>query len=94
MLLGQWLETKRIHATIVPYADDQKLTQALSDGTVDAIVAPGLVMDSDAISITSIGGGDYYFAVTPKRIDLLSELNAALAEINTSDSNYSRNLVT
>ena len=93
MLLGQWLETKRIHATIVPYADDQKLTQALSDGTVDAIVAPGLVMDSDAISITSIGGGDYYFAVTPKRIDLLSELNAALAEINTSDSNYSRNLV-
>ena len=44
MLLGQWLETKRIHATIVPYADDQKLTQALSDGTVDAIVAPGLVM--------------------------------------------------
>lgn len=26
MLLGQWLETKRIHATIVPYADDQKLT--------------------------------------------------------------------
>ena len=94
MLLGQWLETKRIHATIVPYADDQKLTQALSDGTVDAIVAPGLVMDSDAISITSIGGGDYYFAVTTKRIDLLSELNAALAEINTSDSNYSRNLVT
>lgn len=93
MLLGQWLETKRIHATIVPYADDQKLTQALSDGTVDAIVAPGLVMDSDAISITSIGGGDYYFAVTTKRIDLLSELNAALAEINTSDSNYSHNLV-
>ena len=92
-LLGQWLETKRIHATIVSYADDQKLTQALSDGTVDAIVAPGLVMDSDAISITSIGGGDYYFAVTPKRIDLLSELNAALAEINTSDSNYSHNLV-
>ncbi len=93
ILLGQWLETKRIHATIVPYADDQKLTQALSDGTVDAIVAPGLVMDSDAISITSIGGGDYYFVVTTKRIDLLSELNAAMAEINTSDSNYSRNLV-
>ena len=68
MLLGQWLETKRIHATIVPYADDQKLTQALSDGTVEAIVAPGLTMDSDAISITSIGGGDYYFVVTTKRI--------------------------
>lgn len=72
----------------------EALTQALSDGTVDAIVAPGLVMDGDAISITSIGGGDYYFVVTTKRIDLLSELNAALAEINTSDSNYSRNLVT
>ncbi len=94
MLLGQWLETKRIDATIVPYADDQKLTQALSDGTVEAIVAPGLTMDSDAISITSIGGGDYYFVVTMKRSDLLSELNAAMAEINTSDSNYSRNLVT
>ena len=67
---------------IVPYADDQKLTQALSDGTVEAIVAPGLTMDSDAISITSIGGGDYYFVVTTKRIDLLSELNAAMAEIH------------
>ena len=93
MLLGQWLETKRIDATIVPYADDQKLTQALSDGTVEVIVAPGLTMDSDAISITSIGGGDYYFAVNMKRLDILSELNAALAEINASDSNYSRNLV-
>ena len=93
MLLGQWLEAKRIDAMIVPYADDQKLTQALSDGTVEAIVAPGLTMDSDAISITSIGGGDYYFVVTTKRIDLLSELNAAMAEINTSDSNYSRKLV-
>ncbi len=93
-LLGQWMETKRIHATIVSYTDDQKLTQALSDGAVDAIVAPGLAMDSDAISITSIGGGDYYFAVTTKRLDLLSELNAAMAEIDTSDSDYSRNLVT
>ena len=93
MLLGQWLEAKRIDAMIVPYADDQKLTQALSDGTVEAIVAPGLTMDSAAISITSIGGGDYYFVVTTKRIDLLSELNAAMAEINTSDSNYSRKLV-
>ena len=93
MLLGQWLEAKRIDAMIVPYADDQKLTQALSDGTVEAIVAPGLTMDSDAISITSIGGGDYYFVVTTKRMDILSELNAAMAEINTSDSNYSRKLV-
>ena len=92
-LLEQWLETKQIEATIVPCTDDQALTQALSDGTLDAIVAPGLVMDSDAVSIDCIGSGDYYFAVNMKRLDLLSELNAALAEINTSDSDYSRNLV-
>lgn len=92
-LLEQWLETKQIEATVVPCTDDQALTEALSDGTLDAIVAPGLIMDSDAVSITSIGGGDYYFAVNTKRLDILSELNAAMAEINTSDSDYSRKLV-
>lgn len=94
MLLSQWLETKQIEATIVPCTDDQALMQKLSDGTIDAIVAPRLIMASDAITITSIGGGDYYFAVNMKRIDILSELNAALAEIDSSDSNYSRNLIT
>ena len=92
-LLEQWLETKQIEATIVPCTDDQALTEALAYGTLDAVVAPGLVMDSDAVSITSIGSGDYYFVVTSKRLDLLSELNAAMAEINTSDSDYSRKLV-
>lgn len=92
-LLEQWLETKQIEATIVPCTDDQELTEELAYGTLDAVVAPGLVMDSDVVSITSIGGGDYYFAVTTKRLDLLSELNAAMAEINTSDSDYSRKLV-
>ncbi len=93
MMLDRWLEAKQIDATVVPCTDDQVLTQELSDGTLDAIVTPGLTMDSDAISIARIGGGDYYFAVTMKRTDILSELNAALAEIDTSDSNYSRNLV-
>ena len=92
-LLEQWLETKQIEATVVPCTDDQALTEALVYGTLDAIVAPGLIMDSDAVSITSVGGGDYYFAVNTKRLDLLSELNAAMAEINTSDSDYSRKLV-
>ena len=92
-LLEQWLETKQIEATVVPCTDDQALTEALAYGTLDAIVAPGLIMDSDAVSITSVGGGDYYFAVNTKRLDLLSELNAAMAEINTSDSDYSRKLV-
>ena len=88
-LLEQWLETKQIEATVVSCTDDQ----ALAYGTLDAVVAPGLIMDSDAVSITSIGGGDYYFAVNTKRLDLLSELNAAMAEINTIDSDYSRKLV-
>ena len=92
-LLEQWLETKQIEATVVSCTDDQALTEALAYGTLDAVVAPGLIMDSDAVSITSIGGGDYYFAVNTKRLDLLSELNAAMAEINTIDSDYSRKLV-
>ena len=92
-LLEQWLETKQIEATVVSCTDDQALTEALAYGTLDAVVAPGLIMDSDAVSITSFGGGDYYFAVNTKRLDLLCELNAAMAEINTIDSDYSRKLV-
>ena len=93
MLLEQWLEAKDLEATIVPCADYDEMMQGLEQDTLDALVAPSLIMQRDSISVVSIGGGDYYFAVARGRRDLLSELNAALGEIHTTDPNYNDNLM-
>lgn len=93
MLLEQWLETKNLDATVVPCRDYKVMMQGLEEDTLDAMVAPSLIMQRDSISVVSIGGGDYYFAVAKGRRDILSELNAALGEIHNTDPNYNDNLM-
>ena len=93
-LITQWLETKRINASVIPCTDYNAMMDGLENDTLDAMVAPGLIVQSDSIPVISIGGGDYYFAVTQSRRDLLSELNAALAEIHTTDPDYNTTLMT
>lgn len=92
-LITQWLETKRINASVIPCTDYNAMMDGLENDTLDAMVAPGLIVQSDSIPVISIGGGDYYFAVTQSRRDLLSELNAALAEIHTTDPDYNTTLM-
>ena len=91
-LLRDWLESNSIQAEIVECSGYTELMGVLSSGTVEAIAAPDLSVSYDCVAIVSIGYSDYYFAVSKDRPDLLAQLNAALYEIQTSETDYNTRL--
>ena len=75
------------------YADETMVGYVmtmLSDGVIDALVS----MDAEkrVIPVCKIGSSDYYFAVSKKRPDLLSELNSALSAIQDEDPFYNQKI--
>ncbi len=76
----------------MPYSGYDAMMEALNVDEVDAIVAPDLSVSYDSLALVSIGFSDYYFAVSKARPDLLSELNMALYEIQTSETDYNTRL--
>ncbi len=91
-LLAEWIESNQVRAKVVSYGGYDALMEALNGGEVDAIVAPDLSVSYECIAITTIGFSDYYFAVSKKRPDILSELNKALYEIQNSETDYNGRL--
>lgn len=94
-LLKNWLSDNNIHAQTAEYDGYETLMNAADAGEIDAIATPKLsISDYDYAVIADIGFSDYYFAVSKKRPDLLTELNEALYEIQSGDPNYNSNLET
>ncbi len=91
-LLQQWLENNGIQAEILECNGYTELMGALNSGAVEAIAAPDLSVSYDCVAIVGIGYSDYYFAVAKARPDLLAELNAALYEIQSSETDYNTRL--
>lgn len=91
-LLSQWLQSSMINAEIVGFSGYNDMMPALDNGSIDAIVAPDLATSYDYLAIVSIGFSDFYFAVSKQRPDVLEELNSALYEIQTSESDYNTKL--
>lgn len=91
-LLKEWLESNGIDAEVVPCSGYDEMMPMMDEGKVDAIVAPDLATSYDYLAIVSIGFSDYYFAVSKDRPDLLTELNRALYEIQTSEPDYNSKL--
>ena len=91
-LLKQWLEENGIRATIVECKGYDEIMDNLEAGRIQALAAPDLSVSYDCVAIASIGSSDYFFAVSKDRPDLLSELNAALYEIQTSETDYNTRL--
>ena len=91
-LLRSWLLSNDIHADIVEYPGYDAMMEALSSDEVGAIAAPDLSAGYECLAIASIGFSDYYFAVSKQRPDILSELNSALYEIQTSETDYNTRL--
>ncbi len=81
-----------MQAEVVFYSGYDALMEALGSGQVDAIAAPDLSASYDCLAIVSIGASDYYFAVSKARPDILSELNMALYEIQTAETDYNSRL--
>ena len=91
-LLDQWLKSNRINAEVIRCKGYDEMMSSLDSGSVDAIVAPDLATAYDYLAIVSIGFSDFYFAVSKDRPDVLSELNNALYEIQTSEADYNSKL--
>ena len=91
-LLGQWLEENGIQAQIVPCSGYDDIMARLEADEIEALAAPDLSVSYDCVAIASIGSSDYYFAVSKERPDILSELNSALYEIQTSETDYNTRL--
>lgn len=92
-LLKDWLKSNEIQAQTLKYDGYDTLMAALDKGELDAMVTPDLATSYDYQPIVNIGFSDYYFAVSKSRPDLLKELNAALYEIQNSESDYNNLLV-
>ena len=91
-LLKEWLENNRIQADIVEYDGYETLMAALDAGKLDAIATPDLATSYGYVAIINIGFSEYYFAVSKSRPDLLTELNEALYEIQSSEMDYNNQL--
>ena len=91
-LLAQWLEDNNLQAEIVECKGYSEIMERLEAGEIEALAAPDLSVSYDCIAVASIGSSDYYFAVSKSRPDLLAELNAALYEIQTLETDYNTRL--
>ena len=91
-LLEKWLDSHQIHAEVVVCKDYDEMIEKLDADELEALVIPALSVNSDFIAIADIGVSDCYFGVSKSRPDLLKELNAALEEINNTETDYSSKL--
>ena len=91
-LLTEWLENNHITAEVVKCSGYDEMMPLMDEGKLDAIAAPDLATGYDYLAIVSIGFSDYYFAVSKERPDILTELNRALYEIQTSEADYNSKL--
>ena len=87
-LLEKWLQDNQIQAETVLCEGYEELMKKLDAGDLDAIAAADLASTYNYQTIVSIGFNEYYFAVSKSRPDLLKELNAALYEIQNSETDY------
>lgn len=87
-VLIQWLENNNITADIIEFDGYNTSMKALDNAEIDAIATPQLSNNYNYATIIDYGFCDYYFAVAKDKTDILSELNEALYEIQSSDPNY------
>lgn len=92
-LLTEWLASRNINAEVVGCDGFEDMMTRADAGTLDAFVAPDLSVNYGYSIITGIGFSEYFFAVSKSRPDILDELNAALYEIQNTESDYNSLLV-
>ena len=83
-----WLAERGIDVTYKEYATGGEVFSALSSGEVDAIIMNDVLSSDDAMPVIYVGESDYYFTVPKSRPDIMAELDAAMAQILTSNLHY------
>lgn len=84
----EWLADRGIDVTYASYANSRALFDALDAGQVDAIFMNDATTSPTAIPVVSVGSSSYYIATPNSRADLMEQIDAAMAEIQNSNSRY------
>ena len=93
-LFLRWAEEHSVTSALVELeCSEEESLELLAKGQLDAFVTLDTYGDpGSAVPIWKIGSSDFYFAVSKKHPDLLTELNAALSRIQDENKHYSEQL--
>lgn len=92
--LKEWAEKNGLTFEIIPLTtDEDESMEMITRGEIDGLATIFTFdKDRDVIPVSRIGGSDYYYAVNKNRPDLLTELNAAMAEIQDEDPYFNEKI--
>lgn len=91
-LLEQYAEVNGFTYKEIHYKTHEETLNAVLEGEADAVLRVDISMGDGLRSIGRFSPMPYYFALSPKRADLLPELNAALEIMSTSYENLQHEL--
>ena len=93
-LYKDWARKNGIDAELIEVTcQEEESLQMLEDGELDAYVTVDFFTDPEcAVPVFKIGSSDFFFAVSKKRPDLLSELNIALNSIQDENRFYNQQM--
>ena len=89
-----WARTHDISAELIEMTgSEEDSLQMMRDGKIDAFITLDVYGDPETtMPVCKIGSSDFYFAVSKKHPDLLTELDAALNRIQDENKYYKQEL--
>lgn len=91
-LFMDWQKGKNLECEYIVFSGDDEYYELFERHEFDLLLEIDTVAESRWNPIVRVGSSDFYLAVTKSRTDLLSELNAALADIFAMNPYYNNNL--
>lgn len=91
-LLEQYAKLNGFSYKVLEYETNEDMVNAVFAGEADAVLQVDISLPDGLRSIGHFSPTPYYFALSPKRADLLPDLNAALRIVSTSYKNLKQEL--
>ena len=89
-VLKAWLADNNVKADVIEFSTISRRNKALQNGEVDCMLGEGksIITSGNIDPMMKVSENQMYFCVTNSRKDILSELNAALYELENENEYY------
>lgn len=87
-MLQDYLTEMKLDSKVVQMEDYDRMHEAMKQGELDACILSDNFVVNQVDQIACIGNSELYFAVNPKRSDLLEQLNTAMERIREISPYY------